>query len=133
VEAVTVHSYFNWSGKNDIAKILRDSDKLSAFGPLGLLRTVGFNIKNFVNVNDILSSYNSFERITSLASQTLISLNKDKELAQKYLNGDLKKILEWVDGKMFHSEKVYSIFADRIGYTLKVRDFLSKNSSNLFV
>ncbi len=125
LEAVAIHSYRNYEGSNFIAKILRDADKKDALGPFGLLRTSEFHLgKTFVDREEILEGRDNPKKIRELADKTLGLIKKDPLLSKKYLETGLSKVLEWVDKREFHTNSVYTLFAEDIEYTSKAREFL---------
>ena len=61
------------------AKILFDADKLDALGAIGLYRTIGFTIKNFGGIEQVLNHLEN--KILQL--KDLVYLDCSKQIAEK--------------------------------------------------
>jgi len=124
IEAVAIHSYKDYSGKNTIAQILRDADKSDSIGAWGALRAAKFYFRrDFVDTKLIITHHKDKDVVKSLADETLKIIKSNSDLKPKYIK-ILDFLNEWGENKMFHLNSVYKLFEPEIEYTQKAKEFL---------
>ncbi|MBU0894300.1 MAG: HD domain-containing protein [Nanoarchaeota archaeon] len=125
VEAVVVHSYWTYEGKNNTARILQDADKIIAFGPYGVLGAIKyFGGKDYINPSDILDNRNNSEKIQEFCNYSLSQLKGEN--LEKIING-FDFVIEWWD--KIHTESARRIAKDDFEYYKKIRENLIKKLS----
>ncbi len=121
VEAVAVHSYRVYEGKNDIARILQDADKMSSgFGPYRILTIIKYySGKDYVSVEEITNNKNNQERLQELCEASLKQLDG---AALEKLKAGIGYVLEWFE--MLHTKTAQNLMSGKEGYLKKIRDSL---------
>lgn len=122
VEAVAVHSYRVYEGKNNVARILQDADKITGLGPRTFLDIIKyFGGKDYVDPNEVIKNCENKDKIIELSNYSLEKIEKDSTLeGMKGLN--IK--LEW--WYMFHTKYTRSFAQEGHEYLLKCQNFLIK-------
>ena len=124
IEAVAVHSDKRYTGKNLIAKVLRDCDKKDSLGPWGTLRHIKHHFnKDLVRTQDIMKYQDNNIGIKILANTTLEMVKNGGVDKEKYLKV-LDFVLEWVDNKMLDLEQSYDFLNEDYEFTKKSKEFL---------
>ncbi len=124
VEAVAVHSSRLYTGKNQVAKVLRDCDKKDSLGPWGTLRCTRHHFRrDLVPTEDILSNSQDSEALKGLAQRTAEIVKADPALAPTYLN-NLNFVLEWIDARMLDNPQAYDFLREGYEYSKGERMFL---------
>jgi len=133
VEAVAVHSYKDYTGGNNLVKILQDADRLSALGPRGFLGSIShFAGVNYVDVQRIKSAEGNPEALKGLCTKTIDNISRIKDYKTINVKGIFKGlnfVLEWYD--MLHFALSKQIIHDDFIYlkemTKKLADCLKEN------
>ncbi|MDO8528990.1 MAG: HD domain-containing protein [Nanoarchaeota archaeon] len=124
IEAIAVHSYKDYQGKDLAAKVLRDADKSEALGPKGVLRAARYILRrDFVDTDLIFRNYHNQELMDLFAKETLERIKKDPEALSRYLK-DFSFTLEWINEKMFDTNSAYRLFEEEMKYIKKSHEFL---------
>lgn len=122
VEAVAVHSYRVYEGKNNVARVLQDADKLNGFGPYGIIGAVKyFGGKDYVSPEEIKANRDNREKMVELCNQSL------KQAEGSVLDGTIRGlgfVLEWYD--MLHTKSAREIIREEYEYTKQVLENLVK-------
>lgn len=101
VEAVAVHSCKIYSGKNEVAKVLQDADKMNGFDSYGILGGIKyFGGEDYLDPKEIIANRRDNEKMKQMCTETLKNL--DGETLTKTIKG-LNYLVEWWG--MFHFEK----------------------------
>jgi HD superfamily phosphodiesterase len=116
VEAVAVHSYRVYEGKNNVAKVLQDADKLNGFGPYGIIGAVKyFGGKDYVPPEEIQANRDNRKKMVELCNQSL------EKAEGNVLDGTIKGlgfVLEWYN--MLHTKSAREIIREEYEYTQQV-------------
>ena len=121
VEAVAVHSYKNYEGSNEVARILRDADKLTGLSPRGLLDIIKyFGKKDFVNPDEIIKNCNNKNKLRELDDYSLKQIEKGPVLDGVIKGLNIK--IEWMD--MFHTNHACLLAQEGIEYLKNVKNYL---------
>lgn len=103
IEAVAVHSYWVYEGKNNSAKILQDADKMAGFDYYGLLSTIPFFTgKNYISPKEIIKNKNNPEKLKEFWDRASNKLTKEELIST--IKG-IEFVLEWYDKIHFSSAK----------------------------
>ena len=122
IEAVTVHSYKIYDGKNDVAKVLQDADKMSGIG-LGILGiTKYFGGRDYVNSEEILRIWKDRKKMRKLSDYALQRID-DEDMVRTVMSG-IEYLLEWK--KTIHTESAKSLIRGDFEYLIRCRDFLTR-------
>lgn len=122
VEAVAVHSYRVYEGKNNAARVLQDADKMNGFGPYGILGAVKyFGGRDYVNPAEILANRNNREKIAESCDRSLEQA--EWSVLEKTIKG-LTFVIEWYD--ILHTKSAKSLIKEEYEYTKQVLKNLVK-------
>ncbi len=127
IEAIAIHSCKIYSGKNEVAKILQDADKMNGFDGYGILGCVRyFGGVDYIDPKEIIANRKDNEKMKQMCTETLKNL-EGEELV-KTLNG-LDYLIEWWD--MFHFEKSsHSMMKKHFKFLKKSRDLLANRQKH---
>ena len=124
VGAVSVHADKVYSGKNPVAKVLRDCDKKDALGAWGTLRCFRHHLGyDAVDVEEIRNNMEKVEILEDLAKRTVQIVRKDPEKLGTYLN-NLNFVLEWIEGRMLDNPPSYDFLKKEYIFSRDERTFL---------
>ena len=125
VEAVAIHSYRIYEGKNNVARVLQDADKMNGFGPYGILGGFKyFGGKDYVDTKEIQSNRNNREKLIELCN---ISMEKaDKSVLEKTVKGVIFA-MEWYD--MLHTNSAKQLIKEEYEYNKQVLADLIKRKA----
>ncbi len=123
VEAVAVHSYKVYDGKNNVARILQDADKMSGMSTWGIVAMCKyFAGKDYMNGEEILRNWRDKKKIRELSDYVLTKIEGGK-IFEGMMKG-LKILTEWYD--MFHTQSAKDLMAEDYEYLIKCREYLIK-------
>jgi HD superfamily phosphodiesterase len=116
IEAVAVHSYRIYEGKNNVAKVLQDADKMNGFGPYGIIGAVKyFGGKDYISPEEIQANRNNREKLIELCNKSLGQA--ELPVLEKTAKG-LGFVLEWYD--MLHTKSAKKLIKEEYEYTVGV-------------
>ena len=121
IEAVAVHSYKVYEGKNNLTRILRDADKMAGLGPRTFLDMINyFGVKDYVDPNEIIKNHKDKKKIRELSDYSLNQIERGPVLEGVMRGLDIK--LEWQN--MFHTKHAYLLTQEGCKYLKNMKSFL---------
>jgi HD superfamily phosphodiesterase len=125
VEAVAVHSYRIYEGKNNVARILQDADKMSGLSSWGIVSlTKYFAGKDYIDGEEILKNWKDKKKIRELSDLVLPQI--ERGIVEGVMKG-LKIVTEWYD--MFHTKSAKSLMTEDYEYLMRCKEYLIKKFS----
>jgi len=120
VEAVAVHSYRVYEGKNNVVKILQDADKMNGFGPYGILGGIKyFGGFDYVDSKEIVKNKDNRGLLIALCDLSLRQLKGD--VLEKVKKG-VDFTIEWFD--MLHTKSARLLVKEEYEYMVDTRRML---------
>lgn len=120
VEAVAVHSYRVYEGKNNVARVLQDADKMNGFGPYGIIGAVKyFGERDYVSPEEIQANRDNRKVMKELCYKSLEQA--EGLVLEKTIKG-LGFVLEWYD--MLHTKSAKELIREEYEYTKQVLENL---------
>lgn len=123
VEAVAVHSYKDYFGKNIVAQILRDADKLAGVYSGTVCAVRDFVGKDYIDSREIIRNWKNKDKIREFSKYTLEHLETDDETLKKIIK-QLDWIIEYKD--MFHTKSALFYAKEGIEYMKEYKNFLTQ-------
>ena len=122
IEAVAVHSYRVYEGKNNVARVLQDADKMSSgFGPYRILTIIKyFTGKDYVDSEEIINNKDNQEKLEELCRISLKQLNNK---AMEEVKKAISFVLEWFE--MLHTNSAKSLMAGKNRYLIDIYNSLN--------
>ena len=123
VEAVAIHSYRVYEGKNNVARILQDADKMSGLSSWGIVSlTRYFAGVDYIDGEEILKNWKDKKKIRELSDFVLPQIEGGK-IVEGVMKG-LRIVTEWYD--MFHTKSAKTLMTEDYEYLMKCKEFLAK-------
>jgi len=121
IEAIVIHSYRIYEGKNEVAQILQDSDKLAGLGFRGFLDIIKyFGGKDFVDSKEIIENNGDESKFRELDNYSLEQIEEGPVLDGVIKGLDMKIGYE----NLFHTKSALLLARERLDYFKKIKKIL---------